>query len=357
MLDTVGILVDRRTFKGIPSRRTGNERLALYNKAAKLLGLKLFYMSLDQVGRKSASGFTYRKKTYKLERLPIPAVTHNRVITFSSEENRKLKQLSQTSFLFNRQNRYDKYKIYKLIYQNPTLRAYLPVSMVFTQAQLQSAMKNYSSLYIKPTNSSVGEGIMKLKKHKSGKWLFYWKKGSPKLLSSKKAVSTITRYVGKMRYMIQEAIPVATYEGRPYDLRVTVQRGSAGSWQLIGMIGRIAATGRHVTNVAKGGKVKKVKELFQASGFEPEQMEAAIREASLQIMSYLSEKLTHLADVGLDIGVDRQGAIQLIEINGRDQRYSFQKAKMSTTFYRTYETPMKYAKYVLNQKNQKPFNA
>lgn len=56
---------------------------------------------------------------------------------------------------------------------------------------------------------------MKLKKHKSGKWLFYWKKGSPKLLSSKKAVSTITRYVGKMRYMIQETIQVATYEEDP----------------------------------------------------------------------------------------------------------------------------------------------
>lgn len=356
MLDTVGILVDRQTFKGIPSRRTGNERLALYNKAADELDLRLFYMSLDHLGSRSASGFIYRKKTYKLERRPIPEVTHNRVITFSSKENGKLKQLSQASYLFNRQNRYDKYRIYKLIYQNPTLRAYLPVSMPFTPEQLQSAMKNYSSLYIKPTNSSVGEGIMKLKKHKSGKWLFYWKKGSPKLLSRKKAVTTITRYVGKLRYMIQEAIPVATYKGRPYDIRVSVQRGSTGSWQVIGMIGRIAATGRHVTNVAKGGKVKKVEELFRASGFEPEQMASAIREASMQIMSYLSGKLPQLADVGLDIGVDRQGAIQLIEINGRDQRYSFKKAKMRSTFYRTYETPMKYAKYILNQKASKPSN-
>ena len=192
---------------------------------------------------------------------------------------------------------------------------------------------------------------MKLKKHKSGKWLFYWKKGKPKLVSSKKAVAYITRYVGKQKYMIQEAIPVATYNGRPYDLRVTVQRGSTGSWQITGMIGRVAAVGRHVTNVAKGGKVKKVEELFHASGFEPEEMKAAIREASLHIMTYLSGKLPHLADVGLDIGVDRQGAIKLIEINGRDQRYSFKKAKMSSTFYRTYETPLKYAKYLLNRTN------
>lgn len=351
MLHTVGVLLDRQTFKGIPSKRTGNERLALYNKAAKQLGLKIFYMSLDQIGRKTALGFTYGKKKYRLERLFIPKVTHNRLIVFSSKENGKLKQLSQSSILFNRQNRYDKYSIYKLIYQNPILREYLPLSMRFSQEQLQSAMNKYSSLYIKPTNSSVGEGIMKLKRHNGGKWLLYWKKGSPKLLSNKKVVANINRYVGKKKYMIQEAIPVATYNGRPYDLRVTIQRGSSGNWQLIGMIGRVAAIGRHVTNVAKGGKVKKVEELLTASGFNPEEVKADIRRASLSIMIYLSGKLPHLADVGLDLGIDYQGKIKLIEINGRDQRYSFKKGKMNTTFYRTYETPLKYAKYLLNQTN------
>ncbi|MGQ7887544.1 YheC/YheD family protein [Paenibacillus sp. WC2504] len=104
------------------------------------------------------------------------------------------------------------------------------------------------------------------------------------MLSRKKAVTTFTRHVDKLRYMIQEAIPVATYEGRPYGIRVTVQHGRLGSWQVIGMIDRVAATGRHVTNVTKGGKVKKVEELFRASRFEPEQMASAIREASMQII-------------------------------------------------------------------------
>ncbi|MGQ7887543.1 hypothetical protein [Paenibacillus sp. WC2504] len=113
-------------------------------------------MSLDRIGRRSASGFTYRNKSYKLERRPILVVTHNRVITFSSKEIGKLKQLSKASFLFNRQNRYDKIKMYKLIYQNPTQRANLPVSMPFTQEQLQSAMKYYSSLY---TNSTMEKGL------------------------------------------------------------------------------------------------------------------------------------------------------------------------------------------------------
>ncbi|MHA7748742.1 MULTISPECIES: YheC/YheD family protein [Paenibacillus] len=57
--------------------------------------------------------------------------------------------------------------------------------------------------------------------------------------------------------------------------------------------------------------------------------------------------MPHTADLGLDIGVDQNGGIKFIEVNGRDQRYSFRKAKMHTTFYKTYETPLKYAKFLL----------
>ncbi|WP_167357167.1 YheC/YheD family protein [Paenibacillus pectinilyticus] len=351
MHQSVGILLDRETFRRIPSRRTGNERLALYNKAAKELDLKLFYMSLEQVGTNSALGYTYNKAKYRLERQSIPKVTHNRQIALSPSLKAKLKLLSKSSLIFNRQNRYDKFKIYKLIYQNPELREYLPVSMRYSQARLKDAMNTYSSLFIKPTNNSVGDGIIKLKKQQSGNWLFYWKKGSPKSLSSQQVVNRVNKYVGRQHYMIQEAIPLATYHGRPYDLRVSVQRGATGSWQVTGMIGRVAAKGRHVTNVAKGGKPKKVETLFRTSEFEPEAMKTAIRAVALKIMNDLSGKLLHVADVGLDLGIDTQGHIKLIEMNGRDQRYTFKKAKMHATFYRTYETPLQYAKYLLTQKS------
>ncbi|MBP1966610.1 YheC/YheD family protein [Paenibacillus aceris] len=347
--DTVGVLLDQKTFKGIPSNRTGNERLSLYNKAAKQLKLKLFYMSLPHIGKKSALGFVFAKNMYRLKRQPIPNVMHNRAITLSPNLKRKLKQLSQSSTVFNRQNRYDKYRIYKLIYQNANLRQYLPISMKYSKEQLLLAMNKYSSLFIKPTNNSVGNGILKLSKHESGKWLLYWKKGNPKLLTGNKAVIIIARHVGTQTYMIQEAIPLATYNGRPYDLRVSVQRGETGRWQVTGMIGKVAASGRHVTNVAKGGKVKRTEELFKLNGLDPERMKEAIREAALSIMHDLSGKLPNLADVGLDIGIDHQGRIKFIEMNGRDQRYTFKKAKMNKTFYRTYETPLQYAKYLLNQ--------
>ncbi|MGO4275806.1 YheC/YheD family protein [Paenibacillus sp. TAF58] len=49
------------------------------------------------------------------------------------------------------------------------------------------------------------------------------------------------------------------------------------------------------------------------------------------------------------MGVDLNGRIKLIEVNGRDQRYEFKQLKMNQTFNNTYETPLRYAKFLLNR--------
>ncbi|MBA2941595.1 YheC/YheD family protein [Paenibacillus sp. CGMCC 1.16610] len=347
MRTTVGVLLDLKTYKGIAKGRTGNERIALYERAGNKCGLKPFYMCLRYVNRKSALGYFNTNHKYKLVRRSIPRVTHNRAITLTPYLKKKLSQLSRYSYVFNRQNRYDKHLIHHLIHQNAHLRKYLPESTKYTRKQLESAMSKYTSLFIKPTNSSVGNGIVKASKQANGAWKLHGVFRTPKLVSRKQAILLINKKVRNQRYMIQEAIPLATYKGRPYDIRVSVQRSENGQWQITGMVGKVAARGRHVTNVAKGGQVKRCEELFKSSGFNAAHISEEIHQASLAIARHLGSSLPHIADLGLDVGVDQSGGIKFIEVNGRDQRYSFRKAKMHTTFYKTYETPLKYAKFLL----------
>ncbi|SDN75784.1 YheC/D like ATP-grasp [Paenibacillus sp. yr247] len=349
MRTTVGVLLDLKTYLGISKGRTGTERLALYNIAGENHGLRPFYMSLHHLRGKTALGYYYENNAYKLVRRSIPKVTHNRAIALSPFLRKKLKELSKSSIVFNEQNRYDKLHIHQLLYANHSLRTYLPESTKYSREQLKTALKKYSSLFIKPTSSSVGDGIIKISKQEGGGWNLYWMKGKPKLVTYKEAVSFIAKKVGKRNYMIQEAIPLATYNGQPYDLRISVQRGGSGQWQVTGMIGKVAALGRHVTNVAKGGKVKRVEELFDSSGFYSPLIKHELQQVSLSIAQYIGIKLPQMADIGLDVGVDAYGNIKLIEVNGRDQRYTFKKADLETTFYHTYETPLRYAKFLLNQ--------
>ena len=67
--------------------------------------------------------------------------------------------------------------------------------------------------------------------------------------------------------------------------------------------------------------------------------------------AYLASRLHRLGDVGLDIGVDQEGNPQFIEMNGRDQRYSFAKGGLKKVFYNTYANPIRYAVYLARRRS------
>ncbi|MFD0618865.1 YheC/YheD family protein [Paenibacillus sp. GCM10027629] len=346
----VGVLLDPKTYAGIRSGKTGSERIALYQKAGQELGITPLFMSLRPIRNNVVVGLIYRHPKFHLVRRPIPSVTHNRAMALSKSKKQIMATLAARSTIFNRVNRFDKLHIYQLMYKEKRMRRFLPWSVKFTLAQLRKAMVKHNALYIKPTSSSVGEGIIKIQKDMNGLWILTWKKRETYLLNEDRAIAWIKKKVGRQKYMIQEAIQLAKHDGNVYDLRVSVQRGGDGRWQITGIVGKVAAKGSHVTNVAKGGKVKRTQVLFRGSGFHPVIMKRMVERSSLQMVKFLSTKLPLLADVGLDIGIDEFGQVKLIEMNCRDQRYSFRKANMKKTFYRTYETPLRYAKFLLLKK-------
>ncbi|MEX2416292.1 MAG: YheC/YheD family protein [Paenibacillaceae bacterium] len=346
-MTTIGILLDHRTYRRLQSGRTGNERVKLYNKAARRLGLKLMYMSLAGIHLQSgkATGFSRKDHHYAKTTRLIPKVIHNRTFPQGGIERRRLRSLSHRSYVFNSQNRYPKYRIHRLLQRDPWLRQHLPPSQAYSRQSLRRMMEIYDTIYIKPQRGSVGRGIMRIRRVKGGLWSIRTLRGS-KILNKKAIYRKVQQNVGDQLYMIQKGIDLATYQGRPYDIRVSVQRGQRGKWQITGMVGKVARRGSHVTNVAKGGTVKRCELLFRHSRLPVHATRAKVAGVSLQFANYIGRRLYRLADIGLDIGLSRDGKPYFIEMNCRDQRYSFAKAGLSVAFYRTYETPLRYAAYL-----------
>jgi len=353
MRPRIGILLDQATFKGILKNKTGYESLNLYNKAAEQLMLKPFYMTLHNIRSNTAVGYTYNGTRYKLEKSIIPSVTHNRAITLMSSSKSKLSKLAKNTMLFNGFNRYSKHRIHRMLMKNPELRKLMPHTAKYSKANLESFAMKYTSIYIKPSSGSVGEGIIRISQVRNGMWKIALRKGKSIIKSKKSTLSFISHFIKNKDYIIQETIPLALYKTRPYDLRVSVQRGIDGNWKVTGIVGKVAAKGSHVTNIAKGGRVRQCEELFRESGFPVLEVKAAIRKSALQIAQCLSKQIPHLADIGLDMGLDKNGKVKFIEMNARDQRITFKKAKLFQTFYKTYLTPLQYGKYLLKTRNKK----
>jgi len=348
-MGTMGILLDPDVFRGIRKRRTGHEKLRLYNKAAAKHGISLIYLNLNRIRPPENRSLSYRwsKGGYVYGRHPIPPVIHNRAMAFSKASRRRLAWLNKTRYVFNAKTRYSKYDIHRKL--RDRYAAHLPATVRYSKGQLKRMMERYAGLFIKPVSGSVGKGILQLVKVNGGTWKLKGR-GKPVTAHADKIRSIVHRAVGGRRYLIQQAIRLARYRGRPYDIRVTVQKGGDGHWHVVGMFGKVARKGSGITNVARGGTVTKAEVLFRHSFAHPHLVAANVRQLSLSMARHLGSRLKHLADVGFDIGVDESGRVFLIEMNARDQRYGFRKAGMEQAYRKTYENPILYGKYLLRRR-------
>ncbi|PYI52089.1 YheC/YheD family protein [Paenibacillus flagellatus] len=349
----VGVLVNDSWFRGIPEGRMGHESLPCYERAGRLYGVTPCFFRLKDVRPGSAlvNAYVKTERGYRRCRIPVPAVIHNRTLYTNPRPKRAIRELVRDGKrIFNEWNRYGKGYIHDLLMQDDSLRPHLPVTREATPDALRDMMESYASLILKPNSSSIGKGIMKLERTPEG-WLVRGALGGGKTIAFRSRLpQAVRRKLQARPYLVQQLLPLATYLGRPFDLRVSVQRDFTGDWQVTGIAAKVAKRGSFRTNVAQGGVVYPLEKVLEAyPRLNADTVRQSVCEFSLRVARQLSGELPHLADIGLDVGLTEYGYPMFIECNGRDLRYSFQKGSMPDEFQRTYSNPIGYAKYLLDR--------
>ncbi|MUG44108.1 YheC/YheD family protein [Paenibacillus woosongensis] len=357
--DRVGILLNSSMYRGIPQRKTGQESIANYEEAARANGFIPCFLRLGDIDTGSnrsvayvQDGYDYVKKT-----IPTPRVIHNRALYKDAGSHRKINSLiSQGVCIFNVNNRYGKNVIHRILQEDPRLSEYLPETAEASPASLRRMMAKYDDLVLKPVRGSVGYGIMRIRRDdttwklmKPGKTKRGW---ITDRIAKENVPAWLYRRFVQTPYLIQQRIPLAEYDARPLDLRVTVQRGAFGTWGITGMFVKIAPMNSFLSNLGKGGQPYPVEVLAQCL---PPKMVPDIlyhvEYVSLTIAKHLSSRLPLLADLGIDIGLTENGQLYFIECNGRDQRYGFRKAGLTDIWKDTYQRPMDFARYLYDLDN------
>ncbi|AWB45821.1 hypothetical protein DCC85_17610 [Paenibacillus sp. CAA11] len=353
----IGILLSAKMHRGIPQGRTAWESLSFYEKSARKYGLIPCYLQLKDIDLESGTCLAYMPSgtEYQLVRLKIPLVIHNRAIYKDPAAIQKLQRLlARGVIVFNSNNRYGKQEIYNLLSKDPELASCLPMSHPANSASMQMMMHRYKDLILKPDRGSVGRGIYRLQKaqygwklvYPEGRKRSYWKEQP---LRQGALPGWLIRRFSKTPYLVQQRLDLAEVDGRPFDLRVTVQRGLHGSWGITGMFAKLSAPGRFLSNIAQGGTPYPAELLIKQALPSTAAVDALERTRSLALAaaSRLSHELPILADLGIDIGITQDGQAYIIECNGRDQRYGFRQAGMTEAWEASYDQPMSYAAYLL----------
>ncbi|BCG60692.1 YheC/YheD family protein [Paenibacillus sp. URB8-2] len=349
----VGILLNAAAHRGIPRGKTGWESLACYEEAAAAYGLTPCYLKLSDINPGSGYSIAYIKdpRGYKRMAVPIPKAIHNRAIY--PPGNAGTERLAACGVkVFNRCSRYGKDEIHRLLELDSGLRQHLPDTDA-GNGGLKRMMERHSDLILKPRRGSVGKGVMRLRREDKESWALDYLHNGQMItadIDPYRLPFALLDRIDAESYLIQERIPLAEAGGRPFDLRVTVQRGWGGEWAVTGLFAKLAPIGGFVSNIARGGEAAEaayaLEQAFPGRAAAHYRMSAA--GLALAVAHCLERSLPGLADIGLDIALTRDGQLYFIECNGRDQRYGFYKAGLPEIWKESYRRPMGYARYLLD---------
>lgn len=204
----------------------------------------------------------------------------------------------------------------KTLVNDPILSRHVPKTYWYRAARLRNMLKLYSSVYIKPDIGRKGNGVIRVRKLNASQVEISHRDRTDQC-SMKELKHKIRKLMtpGK-KYLVQQGINLATYHGRPFDIRIVLQK-PLKRWRVSLMSAKVAPSERSVvTNIAKGAKdinvIKVLKGIDQS--VDSYKVLRDLIDTSHQIAQLLGSQFP-LKIVGLDMAIDKRGKIWFIEAN------------------------------------------
>ncbi|GGF85827.1 endospore coat-associated protein YheD [Paenibacillus albidus] len=296
--------------------------------------------------------------------LPLPQIIYNRIPTREKEERepviRKIAQCLEhpeiqlfNPFFFN------KWDLFEWLKGSRATAKHVPKTRRLRSANTLIAMlKHHDSLYLKPESGKAGKGIMRLKYRSEASLPYRLQIQSGRRNVTYKSATMdrlwarIVKEKGSSRYIVQQAIELATHRGRPFDLRVLLQKNGRGGWGITGIGARLAGARSITTHVPRGGSIEEPDTMLEST-FGSERAATILKTVpttALLIARQIERASeTRLGEMSMDLGVDENGSLWFFEANSRPMKFD-EPAIRKLSLERIFQ----YSHYLARQSKQTP---
>ena len=358
-----GIMVSNKTYKKFPDVKGRlSTVISFYEEAAEKNSIRLCYFKPSNIDfeTKTVTGFTKEINGYKLQTISLPTVIFRRTYYSKSYQLPILKLCNEGYEIYNlRRFKHKKYEDYNILKENPKLNLHLPDTKQASVETIKDMMGKYKELMIKPNGGSVGQGIMKLE-YVGEHWSLYYKEKRNKervwtqINFKENLPDFLIEKISKKPYIVQERIHLATVRGAPFDMRVSVQKNARGRWQVSGIIAKLAGENQFLTNIHQGGTAYTLDKLLKNHPtLLADEVKKSISDFSLKAAKYIESQFPKLADLGFDIGINKEGFPYFIELNTVSDYPALTLLKETLKeeeWKNVFTTPIDYAGYLLRKK-------
>ncbi|MEK3732802.1 MULTISPECIES: YheC/YheD family protein [Paenibacillus] len=245
----------------------------------------------------------------------------------------------------------------KILLQNKGIAAYIPTTRRYSIEALRELLAAHTVVYIKPDRGTYGIGVMSVEivppekssensdlqdsqsiaESASPSYRLRYEQKKETFSSIEALHKTLKSLINKREYLAQQGIDLLRFEGRPFDLRVLTQKTPTGQWATTGIIGRVAAKNKIVTNHHSGGIVKHFKTLMSEhmNAEEIENIRQELKILGVNVAAQLQKSYPRLKEIGLDVAIDSRWNIWILEVNTRPALFPFKKFFKDPSIYNT----------------------
>lgn len=306
---------------------------------------------------RSVRGWTPAGRGWARRSFPHPTVIYDRVWGVTPEvkarfEERLLRLWTEEGIpSFNPPFR-DKLAIHEILSTSPALGEHLPATLPLSAESVAALFADYDTLYVKPILGRQGKGIARCTR-RGGRYLIVRRGASGRTLrasvtSPEEVVRASTGGASPRAFLVQRGLPLVRIGSGSVDIRVIVQRNGRGEWSVTGMGVRVGASGGIVSNLHAGGKAFTLSKMQRAAGIPRavRHLRTRVERVAMEAVTTLGAHLPHLGEVGVDIGLAKDGSLWIIEINRQPGRALFARAKLYAAWRRSRRRIIEYALYL-----------
>lgn len=298
---------------------------------------------------------------------PLPELLYDRCFYGDDEHSKQcisivawLKSRSDITFLgYGLPNKLELYSALS----NTLLAPYLPPSIeAINSGMVLERLKRQEKLILKPINGSQGYGIYYVKKNDRN---FHVKTEKQKKIISRifpnetKLVHWLDQLLESRKYLLQPYLELSNKDLEPFDVRLFLQKDENGNWSERGRGIRIGNTGGLLSNLSAGGRLVDYNHWIETLPAHDWGYISTEIDYIIQHLPHLLEKeFLPLFELGIDIGVAKNGSVWILDVNSKPGRKVILKLheELKETLY---QAPLLYGSYISGSglKERKPYHA
>jgi glutathione synthase/RimK-type ligase-like ATP-grasp enzyme len=298
--------------------------------------------------------FDAKEQSWVEEEFPIPAIIYDRCFYGDDEHSKQcipivswLKSREDITFLgFGLPNKLELYETLS----NSVLSPYMPPSQkVINSSEVVNALNKQKKIIIKPINGSQGYGIYYLKKN--DRTIHVKTEKNKKIISrifpnELKFLQWLQPLLNYRPYLLQPYLELSNPSSQPFDIRILLQKDEKGIWVERGKGIRIGNSGGILSNLSAGGSVVNFTEWSaNLSSNAKEYICSELNFILTTLPQILEQEILPLFELGVDIGLAKNGALWILDVNSKPGRKVVLKTQpdlQETLFL----APLLYGKYL-----------